>query len=600
VRSLGLLLCLLGSSLAAQAAANTAYLNRYATPNDGLDDTVGLRTAINEADVVIITPGRWDFDAAASGPLVDGEWYEFQRCRIIGPADESGAQHQEEGRTADRYVSQLRITGLDPGEYWINWVPPQEEPEDPENPDAVDRGGPMEFSDTSVCIVGEGCFANYGDSGAGAGALWADLRVLNISGLYVTAIDQVASGEFDGVTLPDYAQFSMLRINRGYDTRIRDIGFQGGGVQLDLHGCDRARVDGFHGINGVTGLVSRNLVDQATVPNALTDIFVEGHIGTAIFAVGAQCDMLRTESGYDHAEDIGLRTVTDAWTITSAGSRVDFATIDARQKFTRGQVVRLNADTHLIVNEVDADGFTFFDAASHCYFENGGSGASVVVFDGMGVVGYGDRLSIGQWSVDYNQAEAGLPVGAFLPQCTTMPIGPWINGQSDNMDATNRAIIVGHCMGAESAIEASVHFAETMMAPDETHPLNHPGIGPVPDRDLNGWTSIRSSDGESTELRFRRFTGIHQTTGLSTTHWAVTPADSDTGYTLPAADSYSFEVYSTGAGTLSIYPGFGSSIVHPVVAGWQTVSDDDITGGTATTLVITGAGCSVKVERTDD
>jgi hypothetical protein len=582
--------------LTGQAHAITAYLSRYATANDGLDDTEGLREAILAADRVIITPGQFDF----VGPLLDPEdedlMYAFGRCRIIGPADESAAQHQEEGRTTDRWVSLLRVTGLDPGEYWVEWQPTESPP------GTVDRGGPMELSNTSIRIIGDGCALNYGDSPASTDLL-ADLRKLTLSGLYVTAPDQLVTGDYDGTTLPDYSQFHVVQIHRGYDVKVRDIGIRGGGIRF--HGCDRARLIGAHIMHCTVGVTVDNLATQVTVPCVLDDVFVEDYIGTAIYAESAQCDMLRCEAGYDR--DVGATTVSVVsgdWDIVAGDDYVNFSGtgVDCTTKFFHGQLVSLDADTYLIVDEVDATGFTFVDATRHCYFEDAQEGSSLTAYYGVGLIGTADRFSVGQWSVDFNDELSGLPVGAFNPGTCTMPVGPWINGQSEFMDATNRSVIVGHCTGGTNAMEGSVHFAGKMMAPDQTHPLYHPGIGPVPDRNINGWTDITYADDAALKLRFRRKTGTHVTTGVSTTHWAVTPSDAEVaGMVLPAAATRSFEVYATGAGNVSCYFGSGQAFLYPFVAGWQTIEVDQADAGvTATLIALGGTGYSVKVEGSDD
>lgn len=555
------------------ALAVEVQLSHYATPNDGLDDTAGLLAAIDNADVVRIGPGDWHF----VGPLINGVHYKFQRCRIIGPADEFAAQHQEEGRVADRYVSRLNISGLAANQYWINWKPAPVAA-----PTYVDRGGPMEFSNTSAKITGDGNFMSLGDFEAtGAGALAGDFRKFKMSGFYVNCNEQQAT--LTGDNLPTYAHNAMIRFVRGYDIQVRDVGIRGGGTSLLIHGCDRATIDNMHIMLSVNGIVSEDLFNHATVPNTISRIFIENCIGTAFVLNSCQTDMLRVENGY--LQNIGPKTITGSWTIPLGGNRVSFVGVDCLAKFFHGQLVSLNRDTFLVVDQVDATGFTFEDATSHCYFAAAQSGASLTAYYGVGLIGMGDRFSVGQWSVDYNKPFPGMPLAAFLPYACTMPIGPYINGISSNINATNRPVVVGHSSGAVFNTEASVWFQNALWSP--RHPLHHPGIAPQPLSSGNRWLGTSATDNRSRDGRFWRPGGGER--------WAILIDNTLGGsinYAAPTGE-VTYSIYcSTPTGTLTIWDGV-SQRNFAVVQGWQNVVASYVPA--ANTHLLYGPNCSIEL-----
>ena len=544
-----------GGELEKKGPRAVCRLSEFGKPGDDKDDTKALLAAIAAAYVVEIDAGVWDFN----GQLISGENAAFARCRIRGPADESGAQHQEEDRTKDRFVSQLRIRGLKPGQHWIDWRPAKFK--QPSGQLKADRGGPMGFEYTSVQILGDGCFMRLGDAGD-ENALGVDVRKLDLTGLYVTAPDQLAA-KFDGGFLPSWAQAAMIEIRRGYDVKIARLGIRGGGTGLRLLGCDRPDVKNLHCMLVFNGLEIDNLAGAAGVaPATVSDVHVEHYCGAGVYATNAQLERIRCETGREVLA--GVRKVTAPWSILPGANRVelDVDEVHGLDRLYRGAVVWAN-EWPLIVTDVDARGFSFAEADSHCYFPKAEQGAELRIAYGTGVVGRGDRFTLGAWSVDYNRKLPGLPVGAFAPHCETSVVGPYSQGASEFMDESNRAIVVAHSAGRQYAVEASVDFVGSMMRPD--HPLCHPGIGPLPDPNFNRWLEIWQGDNNSKNLRFRQIEG----------RWTVRLDDAgQAGMTRPATKRLRLRVHAENPTTLAVYTGVGPTREYKLKAGWQTVEDE--------------------------
>lgn len=537
-----LMLVLAPGASAEQPPRGVVQLSDFATPDDGKDDSAGLLKAMAAGCVVELGPYEWDF----FGQLLEGENDDFANCRIVGPVDESAAQHVEEGRKVDRYASRLMIHGLKPGQNWIDWRPSKF------SDGKVDRGGPIGISNTVVQINGDGGFMRLGDP-TNASPFGADTRKVDLTGLYVTLPDQLAHGHFDGKRLPAFAGEPVIEIIRGYDVTIHRVGIRGGGTQLRLVQCDRPSLRDLHLMWCFRGLVIDSLPGNAAVDAAVDNVFVEGPVGVGVDCESAQISHLRVEAGYD--TKAGRVTIEIPWKIAAGGSRVELA--GASKRLFAGQLVMVDGVWLRVVN-VDGEGFTFDQAETHCYFGKAAEGKSIDACYGVGIIGRGDRFSLLQWSSDQNHDLPGLPIAAFVPDRSAMPIGPCAHGFNGWTDADNRCVMVGHCAGPQWHMGGSVDYQGTAMRPDS--PLVGPGVAPGPDANWSA-LGIWSGNDEGRFLRFRKLDG----------RWVIRLDDSKTGRRMPPTREYEFRVYAHEPCVLGVWGGKERTEEHKLKAGWQTI-----------------------------
>ena len=523
-------------------------LEDFATANDGEDDTAGLRAAMRAGLVVDLGVGNdWDFE----GPLVDGAGPEVGTCRIMGRVSEFAAQHLEEDPRANRFASRLNVRGLKQGQPWIRWRPGDRGDGKP------DRGGQFGISNTVLQINGDGCALEIGDPKRQDGH-GCDVRGLTLSGLYVTAPDQLAHGHFDGERLPAFAHDALITVASGYDVNIHDVAIRGGGTQLRLVGCDRPKVHNIHGMWPVRCLAIDSLPGHATVDASVLNVFVEGAIGNALDFESAQVSQVQVEVGY--GAKIGRLRLACDWRIEAGGDRVQAEGLAGR--LFAGQIVYVDG-VPLRVTSVDARGFAFDESQSHCYFAKSAKGEAIEACYGVGIVARGGRASLNQWASDQNANLPGLPIAAFVLTSSTLPVRMYAANRGGWIGDDNLPAIVGHCVGAQHAVEASVDFRGWLMRPD--HPLCHAAVGPLPDPNWNRWLGIWAGNDEGRQLRFRRLDD----------RWTVRLDDSKSGRRMPPPKDrkYSFQVKAHEPCTLTIYGGKGRPNEHKLAAGeWQTVS----------------------------
>jgi hypothetical protein len=270
---------------------------------------------------------------------------------------------------------------------------------------------------------------------------------------------------------------------------------------------------------------------------------------------------------------------------------------DALDYFEPRTVIKITADQadepdrYLFITAVNPTFVTFYASDSKSYVQRqiSGTGDNVLRYFGNGGVLYGDRCSLMDPCIGYNENTQSLPSFFIVPRATPIKVGGFVETLSDNAgDSTKYPVVVASSAGSTFYVCGGVDWLGSFQVPN--NPLvNRGGIGPdwnasirdaeyFPDSQTQVFRpgrGVSALNNESRDLQFHYITDSGQ--GKDVVCYRLSDGASGrwhcrrVRYTGVAA-TYRIRCYASQNSTISIYGGGGSANTAAVTTGWNTIN----------------------------